>query len=434
MDDVAAVTDFGDLTAASRADLEDRLAAIGTAVEADSRVPILWHSNAPWVGSGYGAQTALFVPLLEALGYRCAFSAFYGLKGSRLGWVSPDGQQFVVYPGTDMDSHGNDVLGAHTKHWFQGARGIVIALTDPWVLDARIMKRLPLMAWTPIDHDPIIPRTHEWLAKSGALPVAMSRFGERVMEAAGLETVYYVPHGFDRTIFKPADRREVRAALGMPLDAFVVGMVAANLGSPSRKSFSQAFTAFAAFQKTHPDALLYLHTKLENPHGEDLPAMCRTLGIRASSSDQYALALGTPSSVVAALLSSFDVLLNPAMGEGFGIPILEAQACGTPCITTDFSAMPEVAPVEAGNWTVEGQRIWTPFASFQVTPSVEAIIDRLEQAYSDSSEEREARRVSVFKWANQEYRAEDVAERYWRPVLEAANIEFGWRAQQMARY
>ena len=28
-------------------------------------------------------------------------------------------------------------------------------------------------------------------------------------------------------------------------------------------------------------------------------------------------------------------------GEGFGIPIIEAQACSTPVIVTDFSSMPE---------------------------------------------------------------------------------------------
>jgi hypothetical protein len=45
-------------------------------------------------------------------------------------------------------------------------------------------------------------------------------------------------------------------------------MVAANLGIPSRKSFSSALQAFAAFQAEHPDSLLYLHSILEAPDGE----------------------------------------------------------------------------------------------------------------------------------------------------------------------
>jgi glycosyltransferase involved in cell wall biosynthesis len=32
------------------------------------------------------------------------------------------------------------------------------------------------------------------------------------------------------------------------------------------------------------------------------------------------------------------------MAEGFGLPILESQACGVPALVTDFSACPELVP------------------------------------------------------------------------------------------
>lgn len=43
------------------------------------------------------------------------------------------------------------------------------------------------------------------------------------------------------------------------------------------------------------------------------------------------------------LISLADLLLLPSMYEGFGLPILEAQSCGTPVITSNISSMPEVA-------------------------------------------------------------------------------------------
>ena len=188
------------------------------------------------------------------------------------------------------------------------------------------------------------------------------------------------------------------------------------------------------FRERPPDAILYFHTKLEAKNGEDIPAMCKSLGVRSMSSDQYGLALGTPTRIVSTLMSCFDVLLGPSLGEGFGIPLLESQACGTPCITNDFSSMPEVAPVSAGNWCVEGQPIWTPFESWQQMPSVDAIDAALEEAYADSEEERVARRVSVYQHARDNYQADDVVEKHWKPVLEEALIEFNWRRQLMVKH
>lgn len=43
------------------------------------------------------------------------------------------------------------------------------------------------------------------------------------------------------------------------------------------------------------------------------------------------------------LYSGATALVFPSLFEGFGLPILEAQACGTPIITSNLSSMPEIA-------------------------------------------------------------------------------------------
>lgn len=48
-----------------------------------------------------------------------------------------------------------------------------------------------------------------------------------------------------------------------------------------------------------------------------------------------------------ALLSLAELFIFPSQYEGFGFPVLEAMACGTPVITSNVSSLPEVAG-EAG--------------------------------------------------------------------------------------
>jgi glycosyltransferase involved in cell wall biosynthesis len=53
--------------------------------------------------------------------------------------------------------------------------------------------------------------------------------------------------------------------------------------------------------------------------------------------------INIPSTEMPLLYSSACALLYPSFYEGFGLPILEAMACGLPVITSNVSAMPEVA-------------------------------------------------------------------------------------------
>jgi glycosyltransferase involved in cell wall biosynthesis len=43
------------------------------------------------------------------------------------------------------------------------------------------------------------------------------------------------------------------------------------------------------------------------------------------------------------IYSAADLFIYPALYEGFGLPVLEAMACGTPVITSNVSSLPEVA-------------------------------------------------------------------------------------------
>jgi glycosyltransferase involved in cell wall biosynthesis len=369
---------------------------------------ILLHSNAPWAASGYGQQTKLFAPRLRDLGHHVAISAFSGLSGSILGW---DGM--TVYPSDER--YGNRMLPDYAD---QEDADLVLTLMDVWVLDAKKLGKLPLACWVPIDHQPMPIRVLEFFRDSGARPIAMSRFGERMLTDSDL-TSLYVPHGIETEVFRP--RRDVfkktRARMGVAEDAFVVGMVAANKGNaPSRKGFPEAMQAFALLLKDHPDAQLYMHTEPAGyQSGVPIGRLMETCGVPEESvffTNPVHVELGMKPEQMATMYSAFDVLLNPSYGEGFGIPIVEAQSCGVPVIVTDCTAMTELC---GAGWLVEGDPWYNPgHGAFFARPSVEGIHQALLSA-RDARDDADLR-AKARKFALQ-YDADLVTEQFWRPAL-----------------
>ena len=103
------------------------------------------------------------------------------------------------------------------------------------------------------------------------------------------------------------------------------------------------------------------------------------------------------------------------MGEGFGIPAVESQACGTPVIVSDFSAQPEL--VGAHGKKVPVQRVWDEFqGSFFAIPNVAAIVTSLQEVY----EETKAGKVDRGAVAAEMKRYDQTAlyNASWKPLIE----------------
>jgi glycosyltransferase involved in cell wall biosynthesis len=101
-----------------------------------------------------------------------------------------------------------------------------------------------------------------------------------------------------------------------------------------------------------------------------------------------------------ALYSGADVFVYPSIYEGFGLPPLEAMACGTPVVVSDRASLPEVvgdAGVKVDPFDVDG--IAAATASLLLEPAVNAAFSRagLERARCFSWRECARRTLAVYE-------------------------------------
>jgi len=181
-------------------------------------------------------------------------------------------------------------------------------------------------------------------------------------------------------------------------------------------------TAFARFQSRNENAILYLHTNIHPQLGHGgypLMLLAERLNIPEKNllfCHQTNYAMGLPSSYVAEVYKASDVLLSPSMGEGFGLPIVEAQACGCAVITQDCSSMPELT--FNGIAIPKGQIFWRSPCDWQYTPRIEDIEAALEAIYNASDEQREMAAAGAIAMIDNNYSYGVVAQRYWKPFME----------------
>lgn len=370
---------------------------------------ILWASNYS-SQSGYSIQSRLFVPRIQRAGHHV--SVFELSNGMRM----PSLRDGVKILPTVLDPLGSDIM---IDHYQRENAHCVITLIDAWGMSTEVMKQLNWFPYAPVDTYPVAPAVVNAVHHAKAV-IAMSRYGEQQFRNAGFDTVY-MPHGIDPDIWHPGDKAKARESIGIPANKFMVSFVGVNDSVPSRKGIPELLWAWAKFSEQHSDAVLYLHTTqrgrlaLGNTQGVDIPHLIRILDINPDSikiADQYEINTAIPPQRMATIARAADVLLLPTRGEGFGIPVLEYAAVGTPAIVTNFATSPELC---FDGWLLEYEPEWSWQNAWVAKPGMAHIVECLEAAYSDRDNPR--RRQACIEGAKA-YHIDHVFSTYTLPALQ----------------
>jgi len=348
---------------------------------------VLVVSEAHYVHSGFGTYAnELLTRLAKTNKYELAEFASYGQYSfvNNLDWIFYANMPEENEKAEGYDPHGGAQFGAwrFDRVCLDFKPDIVLSYRDPWM--DMFIKNTPVRpyfhwVWMPtVDSE---PQKQEWVhgfAETDALFV-YSEFGQRVLEKQARKNMKIIgcaSPGIDPAIYKPVvNKKAHKESFGLDPDCFIVGTVMRN---QKRKLFVELMKSFRIFLDNAPKEIadktyLYLHTSYPEKNGWDIAdgiistnlsgkvlmtykckscskfhigffegpmTKCKHCGMFASQCPNVMWGLEIPELVQ--IYNLFDLYVQYAICEGFGMPQVEAGACGVPIAATNYSAMEDV--------------------------------------------------------------------------------------------
>lgn len=151
--------------------------------------------------------------------------------------------------------------------------------------------------------------------------------------------IHVVPEGVDTRLFRPADDQEALTRWRISVFGKDVPYIT-YVGKPTeRRNLSALIRAFGILKTEHrlPHKLLIV--------GADLPGTSpfRKVIAELGLDDEVVIRGHASHEEMVSVYNAAELFIYPSSYEGFGMPVLEAMACGAPVITLDNTAFPEFA-------------------------------------------------------------------------------------------
>jgi glycosyltransferase involved in cell wall biosynthesis len=348
-------------------------------------------SEASFLNSGFGTYTKELLSRLHSTGkYDIAEFACYGKvndpKDSSITWRY---YANAVDHSDPRHSQYNSSMENQFGRWrfervlLDFKPDVVIDIRDYWMNSYQQVSPLrPFFHWILMPTVDSAPQQEEWIdtfLHADAI-FTYSDFGRDTLRIQSNNKINYIDTtspGINLEIFRPlVNRDEIRKVMGLE-NAFVVGSIMRN---QKRKLIPELFVVFKKllghYQESNNPAgeniYLYLHTSYPDA-GWDIPQLLKeyeignrvlfTYSCKACNflrpclyqhpvtfcpkCGNYSFSMPNVSNGLSqedlnTIINTFDLYVQYAICEGFGMPQVEAAACGVPVASVDYSAMSDV--------------------------------------------------------------------------------------------
>jgi glycosyltransferase involved in cell wall biosynthesis len=285
-----------------------------------------------------------------------------------------------------------------------------------------------------------------------------SEWGRDVLEKQSegkIKVVDIASPGADMNIMKPVpNKSEHRQAFGFVDNVNIIGTVMRN---QKRKLYPDLIESFGKLLKNHPNlannTFLYLHCSYPDP-GWDIPLLVKESGLGHKIMFTYKCGqcgyffpsffqdarMGcprchAPSAILAnsevsvedeelaQIINWFDIYVQYSICEGFGMPQVEAAACGVPIMAVDYSAMESVVrnlkgyPIKVDRYFRESETM-----AYRAYPDNDHLVELLAKFLAMPNEMRMRKGRDAYMQANKLYNWDRTAK-IWEKHLDSIEID-----------
>ena len=214
--------------------------------------------------------------------------------------------------------------------------------------------------------------------------MSISEFGVTHHRRAGVQSELCRP-GINPDVFfqMPSDQRlAIRKKLEIGENAFVMGVVAQNQG---RKDIPHMMEAFFTFAQDKADARLLLNMEKTSPAGWDLPMLCQQWGWDMGKIIWREDCARMGVHEMRERYNVMDVHVVLSHREGFGVPLIEAQACGVVSMALDYCSGTEICGDDHGMLIkpVNYRSYSTWGGALDYHPDMQDFVQKLQRLYDE---------------------------------------------------
>lgn len=338
---------------------------------------------------------------------------------------------------------------------------IVIDVRDPYMtgflIESAFRPRYKLCFMPPIDGE---PQEEIWVAlyKNADKIVTYTDYGSKVLAYYGVQTHAVAPPGADSIYRMTTDKKLHKSNVNLDPDSFIVGTLMRN---QPRKLYPDLMHSFARFLEKAPKSLseksyLYLHCadpdigwnigELAVEYGITARTLityhCQICGIsfpsvysgplcycracKNNSARTVNSLAGVSRKDLCNIFNLLDVYVQYSTCEGFGMPQVEANACGVPLISVDHSAMGEVC-YNVGGDLIPNLRPWKEHGSGRIlaNPDNDKLVETLIRLGSEPECVRMNMGSKQQQISKKLYSYEQSMKR-WEKVIDDIEVEDSW--------